>query len=329
MAEVEETVQQEEEAPAVAAASGGRGRGRGAGAGRGKAKGKGKKKAKAKAKKAKAAAAPVAEEGAEGVEKPKAEKKLSLKQQIEAEINSRPIDDVIKETREKVATLQAAVGSVQKEEVEFETTILEGKKKMEACTAAVDACVAKESLAFEKFKAARAAVIDSQKKVLEKKVELAAEEKALAVLASEGDMRTKEADLRKAKAEAAEAAAAAKKALEEAKQKEKEAMESLKSRRKQAEGEGAEERMKEALAKDAEEKAAKEEAKKAAQGAGKSLKDDLKKFDIARVERDKARIAAFKEAAGLGKAKKRLALADGSAASPAKVAKTGGIQDVD
>jgi len=260
---------------------------------------------------------------------PSQRKKLTLKQQVEAEMNAGNIEDVIKETREKVAALQAAVESVQKEEAQFETKILEGKKKMETCTAAVDACVAKESLAFEKFKAARAAVIDSQKKVLEKKVELAAEEKALAVLASEGGMRTMEADLRKAKAEAAEAAAAAKKALEEAKQKEKDAMDSLKNRRKAMEGEGAEDRMKEALAKDAEEKAAKEEAKKAAQGAGKSLKDDLKKFDIARVERDKARIAAFKEAAGLGKAKKRLALADGSAASPAKVAKTGGIQDVD
>jgi len=324
MAEVEETVPQEE-APTVAAASGGRGRGRGA-AGRGKKAGRGKMKAKAKAKKGKAK---LVAEGAEGVEKPKAEKKLNLKQQVEAEIGSRDIDEVIKEAREEVAKLQAAVEAVQKEEIEFESSILAGRKKMEACTSAVDASVAKEALALEKFKAARTAVIDSNKRVLDNKVELAEEEKALAVLASEGEMRTKESSLRKAKAEAAEAASAAKKALEEAKKKEKDAMESLKKGRQAIEGEEAEERMKDTLAKEAAEKAVKLEAKEAARGAGKSLKEDLKEFDKARTERDKARAAAFKEAAGLGKVKKRVALMDGSAASPSKVAKKGGIQDVD
>jgi len=44
---------------------------------------------------------------------------------------------------------------------------------------------------------------------------VAEEEKAIAVLHSEGEIRVKEADLRKAKADAAEAAAAAKKALDD------------------------------------------------------------------------------------------------------------------
>merc|ERR1712066_524304 len=103
--------------------------------------------------------------------------------------------------------------------------VLEAKLKQEEASARVDENVHKEALALEKVKAAQQGVVEAGKELAKKRLALAEQDTKLAVLASEGEQRSKETDLRKAMAEAAEAAAVAKKALEEAKMKEKEAKE--------------------------------------------------------------------------------------------------------
>merc|ERR1712232_40965 len=108
---------------------------------------------------------------------------------------------------------------------------MEAKVKQEAASARVDEFGHKEQIALEKVKAAQHAVVQAGKEVAARRVAVAEQETALAVLASEGELRLKEADMRKTLADAAEAANAAKKALEEAKMKEKEAKEALKARR--------------------------------------------------------------------------------------------------
>jgi len=298
--------------PVVAA-----GRGRGAG----KAKGRGKFKGKAK----KVKAAPV--EGAEP--KPKKEKAPNLRQQVEEEIGERNIDDVIKEARAKVAELQAKVTKAQEAEMSYETSILEGKGKMEQASASVDECVHKETLALEKFKAARQALIQAQKVVAEKKLEVGEEEKALDVLASEGEVQKMDADLIHAKQAAIEAKEAAKKAYQEAMLKAKQVADEMKNKRATlaiTNDPEAEAKAKAEAEREAEEAKIRREAKTLGKTQANDLKVQVKELEKQRQERDKARAQAFKEAAGLGAKKKRLALGDGAAASPAKAAK---IQDVD
>merc|ERR1712093_570554 len=84
----------------------------------------------------------------------------------------------------------------------------------------------------------------------------------------------------------------------------------------------AEAKAKERAEKDAAEAEQKKEAKHLQKQAGADLKAQLKELEKQRNLRDKERAGQFKEVPGLGKAKKRLALGDGSAASPAKAAKT-------
>lgn len=104
--------------PAVAAAPvAGRGRGRGKAKGKGKFKGKFKKVMK------------VAADGEEAAPKPKKEKAPNLRAQVEAEIGERNIEDVIKEAREQVLKLQAAVSKAQEGEMSYETAIIEGKTR--------------------------------------------------------------------------------------------------------------------------------------------------------------------------------------------------------
>jgi len=190
-----------------------------------------------------------------------------------------------------------------------------------------------ETIALEKFKAAKTSLINAQKNVAAKKLAVGEEEKALEVLSNEGENNKKDADLIKAREEAAAAREAAKKALEEARAKEKEIAESIKAKRHAlaiTDDPEAEAKAKAAAEKAAEEAKAKQEAKHLEKAAEKDLKNSLKELEKARADRDKARAQAFKEAAGLGKAKKRLAVGDGSAASPAKAGRVAEkIQDVD
>jgi len=292
-----------------------------AGRGRGKAKGRG---AKGKAKKVMKIAP------AEGAEpKPKKEKAPNLRQQVEEEIGERNIDDVIKEARAKVAELQAKVTKAQEAEMSYETSILEGKGKMEQASASVDECVHKETLALEKFKAARQALIQAQKVVAEKKLEVGDEEKALNVLASEGDLQKMDADLIHAKQAAIEAKEAAKKAYQEAMLKAKQVADEMKNKRATlaiTNDPEAEAKAKAEAEREAEEAKIRREAKTLGKTQALDLKTQVKELEKQRAERDKARAQAFKEAAGLGSKKKRLSLGDGAAASPAKAAK---IQDVD
>merc|ERR1711879_370222 len=100
-----------------------------------------------------------------GAPKPKAKAKASLKSKVEAEIGNRDIEEVIKEAREEVARLEATVATAQKEEAEFNVTVEEAKGAMELASASVDASVQKETIALEKFKAAREALIAISKQV--------------------------------------------------------------------------------------------------------------------------------------------------------------------
>lgn len=308
-------------APAAVAGVGG-------GMGRGRGKGKAKKKGKAKAK-----ARPVElDENGQPIPKPKAKAKIGLRQQVEEEIGDRDIEEVIKEARAKVDELQAAVEKAQMEEVKFESTILEGKTKMEAASMSVDTCVQKETLALEKFKAAKQALIEAQVKVAEKKLAAGDESKALEILQTEGESQKKEADLLEAKRVAAAAKEAARRAYEEAKAEERRVAEEIKNKKLMiCDDPEVLKKMQEDMAKEAaaaeEERQARKEAKGAGKGAQKELKDELRQMAAESKLRDKERATAFKEASGLG-GKKRLALADGVAASPAKAAKTV-IQDVD
>jgi hypothetical protein len=299
----------------------------GRGRGKGKAKGRGRGKFKGKAK---ATKAPAPVEGEEGyVPKPKKEKPVNLRAQVEAEVGDRDIQEVIKENRATVEKLQAAVAKAQLDEAAYETSILDGKVKMEQASAAVDSCVQKETLALEKFKAAKQALITVQKTVSEKKLALGEEDKALDVLASEGEVQKKEADLIDSKRKAHEAMEAAKKAYEEAKLAEKKVAEEMKAKRAAlaiTDDPEAASKAKAEAEKAAEDDKIRKEAKNLGKSQAMDLKAQLKELEKQRLQRDKDRAQAFKEAAGLGKAKKRLALGDGSAASPAKAAK---IQDVD
>merc|ERR1712072_1498012 len=210
----------------------------------------------------------------------------------------------------------------QEAEVSFETSIMEGKMAMEQASANVDSCVHKETIALEKFKAAKTALVDAQKKVIEKKLVLGDEDKALTVLSTEGEKNKKEAELIQAKQDAVKAKEEAKKAYQEAMAKAKEVAEEMKAKRSAlaiADDPEAAAKAKEAAERAAEEEKARKEARTLGKEAGKDLRQEVKALEKERVERDKKRAQAFKLAAGLAKAKKRLALGDGSAASPAKV----------
>lgn len=302
------------EASAVAAPAG-RGRGRGkAKKGRGKMKKKAMKKA-------------VPADGAEGEATPKKEPKLSLKAQVEQDIGDRDIEDVIKKARAKVDDLQKAVSKAQEDEMSFEASISNGKVKMAEASADVDKCVHEETLALEKLKAARRDLIEAQKSLSQKKMEAGDGDRALQVLESEGEMQKKTQDLIKQKQEVEAAKEAAKKALMEAQVKAKEVAQAMKDKRQAlalTDDPEAAARAKAEAERAAEEDKARREAKTAGAHAEKDLKAQLKALDKMRADRDKERAKAFKEAAGLGS--KKRALADGSAASPAKGAK---IQDVD
>merc|ERR1719284_1335863 len=102
---------------------------------------------------------------------------------------------------------------------------------MEEASASVDSSVHKETLALEKFKAAMQALTEAKKKTVEKKLALGDEEKAIEVLASEGEKSKKEADLLKAKEDAHAAKEAAKKAYLEAQMAEKKIAEDIKNKR--------------------------------------------------------------------------------------------------
>jgi len=304
------------EAAQAVAAPAGRGRGRG----KGKAK-KGRGKAKKVMKKA------VAADGAEGEAKPKKEPKVNLKTQVEQEIGDRDINEVIKEARAKVEELQAAVAKAQEEEVTFDTNIIAGKTKMAEASAHVDSCVHQETLALETLKAARRELIEAQKAFAQKKLEAGDGDRALQVLEGEGELQKQTQDLIRQKQEVEAAKEAAKKALMEAQVKAKEVAQAMKDKRQALaltdDPEAAAKARVEAE-RAAEEDKERKEAKTAGAHAEKDLKVQLKALDKMRADRDKERAKAFKEAAGLGS--KKRALADGSAASPAKEAK---VQDVD
>jgi len=243
------------------------------------------------------------------------------------EIGDRDIEEVIKEARAKVGELQAAVAKAQADELGFEKQLGEGKMAMQEASARVDECVHKETLALEKLKEAKKAHIDFQKKLAEKKMACGDDQKAIDVLANEGEQQKKEADLLKDKADAMAAKDAAKKAYNEAMLKAKQVAEEIKNKRAAlaiTDDPEAAEKAKAEAGRVAEEEKARKEAKTFEKNAENDLKNDLKQLEKARVQRDKDRAKAFKDAAGLG-AKKR-AIADGAAASPAKAAK---IQDVD
>merc|ERR1719321_2163924 len=213
----------EQIAKVAAVKAAGRGRGKGKAKGRGKFKAKGKKKA-----------APVEQIDPETglpVPKPKKEVKKPLKTQVEEEVGDRDIQEVIKEARLKVEELQAAVEKAQADEIAFETNIIQGKTKMEEASASVDSSVHKETIALEKFKAAMQALTEAKKKTVEKRLALGDEEKAMDVLANEGEKSKKEAELLKAKEEAHAAKEAAKKAYMEAQLKEKQVAEEIKTKK--------------------------------------------------------------------------------------------------
>jgi len=299
-----------------------------AGRGRGKGKAKGKKGKKGKF--AMKVAKPV--EGEEGyVPKPKKEPKVNLRAEVEASVGDRNIQDVIAEARAKVEEMQAAVSKAQEAEMGYETNILNGKLAMETASAQVDSCVHKETIALEKFKAAKQALIEAQKKVAEKKLAVGEEDKALSVLSSEGEKNKLEADLIKAKEDAHKAREEAKRALEEAKAREKAVQEEIKAKRSAlalTDDPDAAAKAQASAEKEAEEAKERKEAKALGATAAKDLKQEVKDLEKARADRDKERAKLFKEAAGLGKVSKRKALGDG--ASPAKVGKAGEkIQDVD
>jgi len=200
---------------------------------------------------------------------------------------------------------------------------------MEQASANVDSAVHKETLALEKFKAARQALIEVQKKVSDKKMELGYEDKALHVLATEGEVQKKDADLIAAKAAAHAAKEDARKAYEEAKMKEKQAIEDIKAKKSAlaiTDDPEAEAHAKAEAERAAEEKKLKDEAKSLGKVAAIDLKNQVKELEKQRAARDKERAKMFKEAAGLGPKKRLASIGDGSAASPAKAAK---IQDVD
>jgi len=311
MAEVAATIPATVEAPVAVAAAGGRGRGRG------KAKGRGKFKGKAKAKKAAPSGEPKA---------PK-EPKVNLRTLVEQEIGDRNIEDVIKEAREKVAQLQEAVAKAQQDELGFEKQLGEGKMAMSEASGKVDAAVHKETLALEKLKEAKKAHIEAQKKLAGTKMACNDDQKALDVLASEGDQQKKEADLLKDKDDAMAAKEAAKKAYNEATLKAKQVAEEIKNKRQAlaiTDDPEAAAKAKAEAERAAEEEKSRKEAKAFEKNAEHDLKNDLKQLEKARAQRDKDRAKAFKEAAGLGS--KKRAIGDGAAASPAKATK---IQDVD
>lgn len=297
----------------------------------GRPKGKGKAKGKKGKFGKKAMKAPKPVEGEEGyVAKPKKEPVKNLRVQVEESVGDRDIQDVIAEARAEVEKLQAAVSKAQESEVSYETSILEGKMAMETASASVDSCVHKETIALEKFKAAKQALIEAQKKVAEKKLAVGEEDKALSVLSSEGEKNKLEADLIKAKEDAHKAMEEARRTLEEAKLKEKQIQEEIKAKRSAlalTDDPEAAAKAKAAAEQAAEEAKERKEAKALGSHAAKDLRAEVKELEKARADRDKERAKLFKEAAGLGKAKKeKRALGDGSAASPAKAAK---IQDVD
>jgi len=302
------------EAAAVAAPAG-RGRGRGkAKKGRGKMKKKAMKKA-------------VPAVGADGEPLPKKEPKLSLKAEVEQLIGDRDIEIVIKEARAKVEELQKAVTKAQEAEMSFETSMSNGKVKMAEASGHVDKCVHEETMALEKLKAARHELIGAQKNLSQKKLEAGDGDRALQVLESEGEMQKQTQDLIKQKQEVEAAKEAAKKALMEAQVKAKEVAQAMKDKRHAlalTDDPEAAARAKVEAERAAVEDKERKEAKTAGAHAEKDLKVQLKALDKMRADRDKERAKAFKEAAGLGS--KKRALADGSAASPAKGAK---IQDVD
>jgi len=298
------------EAPAAVAA--GRGRGRG------KVKGRGKAKGKAKGKK-------VAPSGDKAPSEPKVPK-VNLRTMVEQEVGDRDIEEVIKEARAKVEQLQAAVAKAQQDELGFEKQLGEGKAAMQEASAKVDASVHKETIALEALKDAKKVHIDTQKKLAEKKMACGDDQKALDVLANEGEQQKKEADLLKDKADAMAAKEAAKKAYQEALLKAKEVSDEIKNKRQAlalTDDPEAAEKAKVEAERAVEEDKARREAKTFEKNAENDLKNDLKQLEKARAQRDKDRAKAFKEAAGLGS--KKRAISDG-AASPAKAAK---IQDVD
>lgn len=316
VAQVPATVAAEQVAAATALKPAGRGRGRGKFKGRGKAKkGKGKKV--------------VAVVDPNAPPKPKKEPKLSLKAQVEKDIGDRNIEDVIKEARATIEALQAAVQKAQDEEMAYETKIMEGKMQMEQASAEVDASVHKETIALEKFKAAKQALVESQKKTIEKKLALGEEEKAMDVLQNEGEKNKKEADLLREKQEAQAAKEAAKKAYIEAQAEAKRVAEEMKAKRQTlaiTDDPEAEAKAKERAEKEEQEAQAKREAKSLQKDAARDLKQQLSELERQRKARDKERAQWFKQAAGLGPKKRMAALGDGVAASPAKA---GRIQDVD
>jgi len=286
-----------------------------AGRGRGKGKLKGRGKFKGKAKKA----------AADQVPKEPRAPKVNLRTQVETEVGDRDIEEVIKEARAKVEQLQAAVAKAQEDEIGFEKDIGDGKVKMQEASARVDECVHKETLALEKLKVSKKALIDAQRVTAEKRLAFGDEDNALHVLENEGEQQKKEADLLKEKADALAAKDAAKKAYDDAVLKAKEVAESLKAKRQALaitdDPEAAEKAKAEAVRAVEEEKMRKE-AKTMVATAEKDLKAQNKELERERANRDKERAKAFKEAAGLGPKKR----AGGEMASPAKAAK---IQDVD
>lgn len=308
-------------AAAVAAPPAGRGRGAGK---KGRAKGKGKaKKGKFAMKKA-----PLLDAEGNPIEKPKKEPKMSLKQMVESEIGERNIEDVIKEARANVLVMQDALAKAQQEELTFETDIQSGKMKMTEFSAKVDTCVHEETMALEKLKAARRELIEAQRHLTDKKLEVGQCERSFQVLEAEGEMQAKTADLMKQKEEVKAAKEAAKKALDEAKIKEAQVAAAMKEKRQAlalTDDPEAAARAKAETERAVAEEQARKDAKHAGAHAEKDLKAELKALDHMRANRDKERAKAFKEAAGLGKVKR--AHADGAAgASPAKAAK---IHDVD
>merc|ERR1712176_264155 len=112
------------------------------------------------------------------------------------------------------------------------------------------------------------------------------------------------------------------KALEEAKIKEKEAAKTIKNHMK-ATGDSAAAELKEKL--DAIGGGDAKEDKSAMKQAAKTAAQELKEIEKMRIEREKERQAKIREAQGLEKKKRALALVDGAADSPAKAARSNDV----
>merc|ERR1712039_1029798 len=183
-------------------------------------------------------------------------------------------------------------------------------------------CKSRETVALEKLKAARSQLVEAQNAARQSESARLEEQKKVVIIECEAERLSKVKEYEEARKAAYAAAEAAKKALEEAKIKEKEAAEAIKSHMK-ATGEAAALELKEKL--DAVGGGDAKEDKNAMKEAAKAAALALKEIEKMRLEREKDRQSKIKEAQGLEKKKRPLAIVDGATGSPAKKARANDV----